>query len=171
LSVAHGNLHLRRTVLPSPSLHYSPSANTSTLTINPLLLYDMEDTRPAGDFDKTRSAWRHNFYGDAITAFQWVVENAEKNFDMDSDYAKFIPIIQSSGMGKSRLIDQYASPTVGIVFTLRYGMQTGYPPGDIEITNLLRTTQTEHEQPTTTVCELAKSRRNHILTKKALRSI
>jgi hypothetical protein len=59
-----------------------------------------------------------------------------------------MPIIQSSGAGKSQLMDEYAKTAVGINFTLRSGEQSGYPPGDVEITKCLQsaagTRSTEH---------------------------
>jgi hypothetical protein len=81
-----------------------------------------------------QSAWREKFFGDA---FDQVVTAAEKSFDPFSNHSRFMPIVQSSGMENSRLIDQYATKIFDIVFTLRLDEQTGYPPGDIEITDLL----------------------------------
>jgi hypothetical protein len=39
---------------------------------------------------------------------------------------------------------QHAAQTVGMIFTLRDGEQTGYPPGDVEITALLHSKNTAH---------------------------
>jgi hypothetical protein len=47
-------------------------------------------------------------------------------------------IEQSSGTGKSRLMDEYATSRVGIIYTIRTGKQSGYPTGDLEVTNFLR---------------------------------
>ncbi|KAA8893044.1 hypothetical protein FN846DRAFT_914540 [Sphaerosporella brunnea] len=83
----------------------------------------------------TQSAWRSRFFGDTVTVFRKVLEATSIN--ADRDYARFTPIVQSSGMGKSRLIDQYALHTPGVVFTLRRGNQAAYQTGDVEITVML----------------------------------
>ncbi|KAF8533710.1 hypothetical protein BDD12DRAFT_898077 [Trichophaea hybrida] len=59
-----------------------------------------------------------------------VVNDAERIFDSEPYYAQLMPIVQSSGAGKSWLIDEYGKTAVRIVFTLRIGDQSGYPPGD-----------------------------------------
>jgi hypothetical protein len=56
-----------------------------------------------------QSAGREQFFGDALTAFDRVATAAENPFDPLNHYSRFMPIVQSSGMGKSRLIDQYAT--------------------------------------------------------------
>lgn len=48
-----------------------------------------------------------------------------------------MPIVQSSGAGKSRLMDHYGKTHLGVVYTLRVYDQSGYPPGDPEITELM----------------------------------
>ncbi|KAF8246830.1 hypothetical protein K440DRAFT_661732 [Wilcoxina mikolae CBS 423.85] len=52
-------------------------------------------------------------------------------------YCKLIPIIQSSGMGKSRLVDETSKDLFTISFTLRSGEESGYPPGDPEVTEYM----------------------------------
>ena len=52
-------------------------------------------------------------------------------------YAKIIPIIQSSGMGKSRLMDEMSKTNLTILFTFRKNSESGYPPGDPEITRFV----------------------------------
>jgi len=90
------------------------------------------------NLDGIKKAWMRDFVGGAVTSFTRVVNNAERKFCDYNDYAKFMPIVQSSGAGKSRLIDEYSRSAVGIIFTFRFGEQSGYPPGDVEITDLLR---------------------------------
>ncbi|KAA8898649.1 hypothetical protein FN846DRAFT_921275 [Sphaerosporella brunnea] len=72
-----------------------------------------------GDFARIKTAWRGDFFGDSITVFQSVVGNAQKRFNLNTDYAKFMPIVQSSVMGKLRLIDEYSKFSAGVIFTLR----------------------------------------------------
>jgi hypothetical protein len=52
-------------------------------------------------------------------------------------YCKLIPILHSSGMGKSRLVNEIGKDIFTISFTLRSGEERGYPPGDPEITRFL----------------------------------
>jgi hypothetical protein len=66
-------------------------------------------------------AWKHDFSGDSINVLRAIVDHEQEAFDATSDYAKFIPVVQSSGMGKSRLMDEYAKYTVGVIFTFRIG--------------------------------------------------
>lgn len=49
-----------------------------------------------------------------------------------------VSIVQSSGTGKSRLVDEISKSFLGISFALRLDGETGYPPGDHEITRYLR---------------------------------
>ena len=48
-------------------------------------------------------------------------------------YSKFTPTVQSSGVGKSQLLDEFSKKVLGILFTFRMNDDTGYPPGDPEI--------------------------------------
>ena len=49
-----------------------------------------------------------------------------------------MPIVQSSGMGKSRLVSELSKSVLSLVFTLRDNGKSGYPPGDIEVTQYLK---------------------------------
>jgi hypothetical protein len=99
----------------------------------------------ANTFVRVKKAWVDDFYGDALVCFNEELARAQSNFNLHSQYAKFLPVVQSSGMGKSRLIDQYATTTPGVVFTLRRDYQDGYPPGDVEVTGFLRTSSVNGE--------------------------
>jgi hypothetical protein len=84
------------------------------------------------------------------------VQRGEK-FKGSKHYAKYMPIVQSSGAGKSRLVDEYGKRAVAIIFTLRRGQQGGYPPGDIEVTEFLHAKERDEQAPVhaTTVSLLA----------------
>ena len=69
-----------------------------------------------GNLVMIKKAWIREFVGGAITSFTRIVDHAEQNFCDDNDYAKFKPVVQSSGAGKSRLIDEYSRLAVGIIF-------------------------------------------------------
>ena len=90
-----------------------------------------------GLLNRIQQAWSRDFTGDTTTRFQDFLEKSESNFNSNKHYTKVIAVVQSSGAGKSRLMDELSKRSVGIVFTLRFGDQSGYPPGDIEVTKLL----------------------------------
>jgi hypothetical protein len=47
-------------------------------------------------------------------------------------------IVQSSGTGKSRLVDELGGDAFSISFTLRENGASGYPPGDPEVVKFLK---------------------------------
>lgn len=53
-------------------------------------------------------------------------------------YSKSISIIQSSGMGKSRLAAELGLIVFSITFTFRNDRDGGYPPGDYEVLQFLQ---------------------------------
>lgn len=61
----------------------------------------------------------------------------QNEFPVTTYYSKTIPIIQSSGTGKSRLLDEISKELLTIPFVLRYRGSYGYPPGDTEVTEFL----------------------------------
>lgn len=84
--------------------------------------------------------WNSEYRGPAITALRDQIEAYESLDGSVWDnryYAKIIPVIQSSGMGKSRLIDQLSKEHVGLSYVLRSNGESGYPPGDVEVTRFL----------------------------------
>ena len=81
--------------------------------------------------------WRGAFLGDSLAVLKDLLLRREKEFQRDSTYGKTIPIIQSSGTGKSRLLDEISKQFLTISFVLRRPSQDGYPPGDTEITTFL----------------------------------
>ena len=60
----------------------------------------------------------------------------EKNWNGEQYYAKIIPVIQSSGTGKSRLLSEFGKTTLSVYYTIRESDETGYPPGDESIRTL-----------------------------------
>lgn len=86
------------------------------------------------------SHWKDKFCGGSLAALKERIlkhemETCDQGFKY---YAKLIPIIQSSGMGKSRLIDEIGKSHLCITVTLRENGESGYPPGDPEITKFLK---------------------------------
>jgi hypothetical protein len=52
-------------------------------------------------------------------------------------YSKSFDIIQSSGMGKSRLVREMGGTILTISFALRRRGETGFPPCDLEVYDFL----------------------------------
>ena len=84
-----------------------------------------------------RQAWEQEYTGPALQIFQKQVQHLHNTFDDSLHYAKVLAIVQSSGVGKSRLVDEFSKRHLGVVYTLRGGDESGYPPGDIEISTFL----------------------------------
>lgn len=100
-------------------------------------------------------AWRQPFFGEWHHSLLRVVDERDQHFQdregFMKHYAKVIPIVQSSGIGKLKLLDQCSLLRLGIVFTLRLHGQTGFPPGDLEVTDLLRDSAAESRSQHTTM--------------------
>lgn len=115
-------------VTPGPeriSLERSPSTMST------------ENELDLGDLCRVQSAWKRDFVGPMEKILRRVVEESELNFSVDKDYAKILSCIQSSGSGKSRTISEHGLFRVGVIYTFRVGDESGFPPGDVEITQLV----------------------------------
>ena len=97
-----------------------------------------------GSVHSLHIAWKKPFTGNALVNLCKVLDTLEGRYPDASYYAKILPIIQSSGVGKSRLVDELSKLRVGLFFTLRKRGQSGYPPGDHEVTEFFLTAQTKH---------------------------
>jgi hypothetical protein len=79
--------------------------------------------------------WRDQFMGGAKDIFASVL--AKNDEDMaeapETRYSRAIILVQSSGMGKSRLLDEYGKICPVVNFILRPEEFTGYPPTDVEV--------------------------------------
>lgn len=75
-------------------------------------------------------SWSKEFKGASLTALCRYLEEQERTWSHQNYYAKTIPVIQSSGMGKSRLLSELGKTTVSVYYTTRDPHETGYPPGD-----------------------------------------
>jgi hypothetical protein len=89
--------------------------------------------------------WKRPFWGSSVNVLKKLLLDQEGIFQKDKFYAKSMTIIQSSGTGKSRLLDELSKELLTISFALRHPHKdVGWPPGDHEITNFL-TGSTEYE--------------------------
>jgi len=74
--------------------------------------------------------------GDSVDVMRDLLLAEERGFKSDI-YVKMIPVIQSSGTGKSRLMDEISKDFLSVSFVLRHPGEDGFPPGDTEITGFL----------------------------------
>ena len=84
--------------------------------------------------------WRAEYQGTSLSAFKEMLAVYQQQWDSNPSefYSKSVTMVQSSGWGKSRLISEYAKESFTIIYTLRIEGETGYPPGDTEVTSFLR---------------------------------
>jgi hypothetical protein len=90
--------------------------------------------------------WKRPFWGDSVELLKALLLDEERVFQRDEFYAKSLTIIQSSGTGKSRLLDELSKELLTISFALRHPHKdAGWPPGDHEITHFL-TCSTDYKE-------------------------
>jgi len=84
--------------------------------------------------------WCGSFAGNSLQALQSTIQHYQSNWENAYGwrYSKSINIVQGSGMGKSRLADEMGKRNFQFPFVFRNPGETGYPPGDTEITDYLR---------------------------------
>jgi hypothetical protein len=83
------------------------------------------------------TCWTNEFKGASLMALCDFVVEQERVWSHGKYYAKIIPVIQSSGMGESRLLTEFGKTTLSVYYTTRKSDETGYPPGDKSIRKLL----------------------------------
>jgi len=101
-----------------------------------LLLPPDEDTKCTA-ISQLRQHWTDKYYGQSLAAFRDKLSNAEHHWGEQEYYAKTFCIVQSSGTGKSRLIEEFGKGVMTMSFALRKEGDTGFPPGDEEIYKFL----------------------------------
>ncbi|KAG5650692.1 hypothetical protein H0H81_011366 [Sphagnurus paluster] len=80
-------------------------------------------------------SWKCDFVGDAKDA---LMTHVRRYYEATAlYYGRFLPIVQSSGMGKSRLVDELGKTYFTIPINLREGNSKGYPPPDIDLREFL----------------------------------
>lgn len=82
--------------------------------------------------------WNNSYYGGSLKAFLANIDHYRSEWSTKNYYCREVSTVQSSRTGKSRLVDEISKSFLGISFALRLEGETGYPPGDPEITRYLR---------------------------------
>jgi hypothetical protein len=84
-----------------------------------------------------RKDWNNEYFPHSLVALQDLVQRYQQ-LPVNSYYARTLVFLQSSGMGKSRLVDTFGEVCPMINFILRGDGTTGFPPTDPEILSFLR---------------------------------
>ena len=82
--------------------------------------------------------WINDYFPHSLKALRSLIREYQK-LAVEKYYAKTLVFVQSSGMGKSRLVDSFGQECPMINFILREEEATGFPPADPEILKFLRT--------------------------------
>ncbi|KAF8324798.1 hypothetical protein F5887DRAFT_1022029 [Amanita rubescens] len=90
----------------------------------------------------TKDSWEHTYIGQAAEALWTHIGNHYKPRS-DTVYAQFCSVVQSSGMGKSRTVDELGKEHFSIPINLRDEQSSGYPPADHEVRVFLTAGGTE----------------------------
>ncbi|KAB5587907.1 hypothetical protein CTheo_8651 [Ceratobasidium theobromae] len=85
----------------------------------------------------SEKAWVATYYGETVNLLKTAIDNMNASRG-NCDYTNFIPIIQSSGTGKSRAVDELAKQIFTIPLNLSLpGDQDDFPVGDEGLLDLL----------------------------------
>ena len=105
-------------------------------------------------FDRLiKSFYLESFEGDAVVVFQRFLDHKERQFkDQVPLYGRSVPIVQSSGLGKSRMIHELSSHNDYFVLSicLRRPDPTGsngFPPGDTVVAQFLTSLTSDQPRP------------------------
>ncbi|EDQ98420.1 uncharacterized protein LACBIDRAFT_335978 [Laccaria bicolor S238N-H82] len=105
--------------------------------------------RPRGNQEEqewaTQKSWEYQYKGNAAIGL-WA--HIKVNYNRKSApqvYANYASIVQSSGMGKSRMTDELAKTCFVITMNLRGTHTTGYPPADGALRDYLTSVTSKNE--------------------------
>jgi hypothetical protein len=111
-------------------LHTLPKIENLSLHTRSLSL-----TNPV--FRDLQRGWNKDYFPHSLDALQSLVQEYQK-LAVEEYYAKTLAFVQSSGTGKSRLVDSFGQVCPMINFILREEETTGFPLADHEILSFLR---------------------------------
>jgi hypothetical protein len=92
-----------------------------------------------GNLTDLHNHWNGKYHGLSVSALKERLAGFEAQAAQDCNryYSKSFPLIQSSGVGKSRLAWELSKEMMAITFILRPTDYTRYPPGDFEVFGFL----------------------------------
>ncbi|CCM07240.1 uncharacterized protein FIBRA_09586 [Fibroporia radiculosa] len=88
----------------------------------------------------TEHAWRLPFEGHYHQVLLRTISNMSEHVRLNQSYANYLPLVQSSGTGKSRTVDELAKSIFTIPFNVRDAAANigyAYPPSDTSIVAFL----------------------------------
>ncbi|PBK71265.1 hypothetical protein ARMSODRAFT_1003086 [Armillaria solidipes] len=89
----------------------------------------------------TMMSWSREFQGSGVKALEQHIWHYLVVKSVPYPYTAFMSITQSSGMGKSRLIDEFSKIHFVIPLNLRDPSSTGFPPSDKEVYSYLTSSE------------------------------
>ncbi|KAJ2932242.1 hypothetical protein H1R20_g4866, partial [Candolleomyces eurysporus] len=98
------------------------------------------DELTSSSMSATEYTWTVQYVGDAAEAL-WSYLNRLANESSLNLYARYASVVQSSGTGKSRAVDEMSKKHFVIPINLRASGTTGYPPPDGDLQSFLCATQ------------------------------
>jgi hypothetical protein len=100
---------------------------------------DESDDHKVATINALHQQWTSNYVGQSLLALKAKVRTYHTHFENSTRlYARIMSIVQSSGTGKSRLVNELGGSAFGICFTLRDNGSSGFPPGDPEVVKFLK---------------------------------
>ncbi|KIL63609.1 hypothetical protein M378DRAFT_164281 [Amanita muscaria Koide BX008] len=92
----------------------------------------------------TEKAWNEKYVGSAADCLYDTIKGHCARGD-PVVYARYASIIQSSGMGKSRMIDELSKKHLVLPINLRLSSDTGFPAADLDVRTFLTVDETEKD--------------------------
>ncbi|KAF5341557.1 hypothetical protein D9757_014561 [Collybiopsis confluens] len=109
-----------------PLLRVNPQDATGSTTNEPLYQASVR---------VTERSWDHSYIGQAYLALERHITEYRKN--VDNSYAPYCAIVQSTGTGKSRTVDEFSKYHFVVPLNLRKPSAEGFPPSDAQVYNFL----------------------------------
>ncbi|KAM6495407.1 hypothetical protein JOM56_008113 [Amanita muscaria] len=114
-------------------LHLIVTTAEFTILNTPNIAPTFEESRQQEQ--ATKKSWERPYVGQAAEAL-WTYIRSHYNTN-EQIYEHSCSVVQSSGMGKSRTVDELGKKCFSIPINLRDAQSTGYPPADLEVLNFL----------------------------------
>ncbi|PCH37334.1 hypothetical protein WOLCODRAFT_29060, partial [Wolfiporia cocos MD-104 SS10] len=93
------------------------------------------------EVEATLKSWNEKFRGNCVQAFLKYIDMKREDKEDRQVYARYCAIVQSSGMGKSRLMKEVGHERIVIPICLREMGSTGFPPRDASVCNFFENAQ------------------------------
>ncbi|KAF8637023.1 hypothetical protein AX17_003092 [Amanita inopinata Kibby_2008] len=84
----------------------------------------------------TIDSWEYDYIGTAHQCLYQVMTSYCRD-NSKRTYGRFLSVVQSSGTGKSRMIDELSKEHIVIPINLRGPRSTGFPPGDMNVSEYI----------------------------------